>query len=107
MDGLLIVDKPVGPTSHEVVARVGLDYVKSQVVADAARRSALAQRLQFALQHYADPWSQRAAADAPEVLRREFEPLAAGPSRSCAVRGFGCARSILAAMKHWQAGAHV
>jgi nitrite reductase (NADH) large subunit len=63
------------------VARVGLDYVKKQVVADAANRKALAQRLAFALQDYADPWAARAAQDAPPELRREFEPICGGRRR--------------------------
>jgi nitrite reductase (NADH) large subunit len=63
------------------VARVGLDYVKKQVVADAAKRKALAQRLTFALQNYADPWAARAAQDSPPEMRREFEPISAGPRR--------------------------
>jgi nitrite reductase (NADH) large subunit len=61
------------------VARVGLDYVKTKVVADAAGRKALAQRLAFALQDYADPWAARAAQDTPQALRREFEPLPLPP----------------------------
>jgi nitrite reductase (NADH) large subunit len=58
------------------VARVGLDHVKKQVVADAVKRKALAERLRFALQGYTDPWSERAQQDTPRALRREFEPLA-------------------------------
>ena len=58
------------------VARVGLDQVKKQVVADAVKRKALAERLKFALQGYTDPWSERAQQDTPRALRREFEPLA-------------------------------
>jgi nitrite reductase (NADH) large subunit len=61
------------------VARVGLDYVRKQVVDDAAGRKTLAQRLVFALADYVDPWAQRAAADDPKALRREFEPLVAQP----------------------------
>jgi nitrite reductase (NADH) large subunit len=55
------------------VARVGLDYVKKQVVTDGARRAELAQRLGFALQGYADPWAERAATAAPASMRREFQ----------------------------------
>ena len=62
------------------VARVGLDYVKKQVVADAANRAVLAQRLRFALQNHVDPWAERAGDD-PAKLRREFEPLAAASDR--------------------------
>jgi nitrite reductase (NADH) large subunit len=39
------------------VARVGLDYVKSIVVEDAARRKELYERLLFSLQDYEDPWA--------------------------------------------------
>jgi nitrite reductase (NADH) large subunit len=58
------------------VARVGLDYVKQQVVQNASNRAALAQRLRFAVQGYVDPWSERAAEEAPVEMRREYEPLA-------------------------------
>ena len=44
------------------VARVGLDYVKSDVVEDAEKRKALYARLRFALQGEPDPWRERAAA---------------------------------------------
>jgi nitrite reductase (NADH) large subunit len=63
------------------VARVGLDYVKKQVVADAARRAELAQRLRFALQDYVDPWMERAASAAPAAIRREFQTIALPESR--------------------------
>jgi nitrite reductase (NADH) large subunit len=39
------------------VARVGLDYVKAQVVDNAARRAELYERLLYALQGYEDPWT--------------------------------------------------
>mgnify|MGYP003608107581 FL=1 len=54
------------------VARVGLDYVKSIVLEDAARRRELYERLLYALQNYEDPWS--AAVHNPAV-RREYEKL--------------------------------
>ena len=54
------------------VARVGLDYVKSIVLEDAARRRELYERLLYALQNYEDPWS--AAVHKPAV-RREYEKL--------------------------------
>lgn len=57
------------------VARVGLDYVKKQVVADGARRAELAQRLRFALQGYADPWAERSSPAAPVAMKQEFEIL--------------------------------
>ncbi|MEQ1881492.1 MAG: nitrite reductase large subunit NirB [Burkholderiales bacterium] len=46
------------------VARVGLDYVKQQVVEDAANRKALYQRLLFALQDEKDPWVERIKGEA-------------------------------------------
>jgi nitrite reductase (NADH) large subunit len=39
------------------VARVGLDYVKAQVVDNAARRAELYERLLYSLQGYEDPWA--------------------------------------------------
>ncbi|MEW5783271.1 MAG: nitrite reductase large subunit NirB [Pseudomonadota bacterium] len=39
------------------VARVGLDYVKAQVVDDPGRRAELYERLLYALQGYEDPWA--------------------------------------------------
>jgi nitrite reductase (NADH) large subunit len=53
------------------VARVGLDYCKSQVVADATRRRALWERLQFALRDQPDPWQVAGAG----ALAREFAAL--------------------------------
>ncbi|MGE3772275.1 MAG: nitrite reductase large subunit NirB [Gammaproteobacteria bacterium] len=54
------------------VARVGLDYCKTQIVDDAARRRALWERLQFALRDLPDPWlAPRDGAGA-----REFAALA-------------------------------
>ena len=53
------------------VQRVGLDYVKQRVVADADNRKALRERLLYALQGVVDPWQERAQGAA----RHEFEPL--------------------------------
>jgi nitrite reductase (NADH) large subunit len=53
------------------VQRVGLDYVKQRVVADADNRKALQQRLLYALQGVVDPWQERTQG----VARHEFEPL--------------------------------
>ena len=55
------------------IARVGLDHVKKRVVEDAAGRTALWERLQFALDGEPDPWfeSVRASVDV-----RQFEPVA-------------------------------
>lgn len=54
--------------------RVGLDYAKSRVVADATYRAQLYERLKFALSFETDPWAERIA---PTLARREFEPLTA------------------------------
>lgn len=43
------------------IARVGLDYVKAQVVDDANRRKALYERLLYSLQGLPDPWQARIA----------------------------------------------
>ena len=61
------------------VARVGLDYVKQRVVADARNREALAERLRFALQGYADPWSERTETAPRAGLLREYQPLSSDP----------------------------
>jgi nitrite reductase (NADH) large subunit len=54
------------------VNRVGLDYVKTRVLEDAANRKALWERLQFALDGEPDPWHEpeKAAVD-----MRQFIPL--------------------------------
>jgi nitrite reductase (NADH) large subunit len=52
------------------VDRVGLDYVKSKVVEDAANRKALYERLLYALQGYQDPWAERVE-ETPK--RRQYE----------------------------------
>ncbi|WP_395700639.1 nitrite reductase large subunit NirB [Aquabacterium sp.] len=54
------------------ISRVGLDYVKQQVLDDAERRKALWARLQFALDGEPDPWfeHEKAALDT-----RQFTPL--------------------------------
>ena len=51
------------------VERVGLDYVKQQVVQDAANRKALYERLLYALQDEKDPWAK------DNVNQREFAAL--------------------------------
>ncbi|MCB1964216.1 MAG: NAD(P)/FAD-dependent oxidoreductase, partial [Rhodocyclaceae bacterium] len=56
------------------IERVGLDYVKKQILDDEAKRKALYERLLFALQDYADPWQEHA--EKPE-LRRAFEDFVA------------------------------
>ncbi|TDR73322.1 nitrite reductase large subunit NirB [Paludibacterium purpuratum] len=53
------------------IARVGLDDIKARVVADAANRQALYQRLLFSLQGLPDPWGERVAGGA----KHEFIPL--------------------------------
>jgi nitrite reductase (NADH) large subunit len=54
------------------IQRVGLDYVKQRVVADAAGREALYERLLLALQDVPDPWQDPLAA---KVDPRQFETL--------------------------------
>ena len=54
------------------VARVGLDYVKQQMLDDAERRRELYQRLLFALQVEQDPWLERVQGKEAH----EFKPLA-------------------------------
>ena len=51
------------------VERVGIDYVKQQVVDDAANRKALYERLLYALQGAKNPWAKE------NVNAREFAPL--------------------------------
>jgi nitrite reductase (NADH) large subunit len=51
------------------VERVGLDYVKQQVVDDAANRKALYERLLFALQDAKNPWAKE------NINTREFAAL--------------------------------
>ena len=53
------------------VGRVGLDYVKAQVVDDLDNRRALAERLRFALQDAPDPWAEIVGGP----RRREFIPI--------------------------------
>ena len=64
------------------VSRVGLDYVKKRVVADAAGRKALAERLHFALQGYADPWAERTEPAARPALLREYQTLSPSEGES-------------------------
>ena len=53
------------------VQRVGMDYVKKRIVADAAGRKALHERLQDALRDEKDPWQERILGAAA----REFVPI--------------------------------
>ena len=55
------------------VGRVGLDYVKKQVLENAENRAALWARLQFSLDGEPDPWHELRKA---RVDQRQFEPLA-------------------------------
>jgi nitrite reductase (NADH) large subunit len=55
------------------VTRVGLDYVKKEMLDNAARRMALWERLQFTLDGEPDPWHQMQEA---RVDVRQFEPVA-------------------------------
>jgi nitrite reductase (NADH) large subunit len=54
------------------VARIGLDAVKERIVADAAGRQALWERLQFALDGEPDPWHEPARAG---VDLRQYIPI--------------------------------
>jgi nitrite reductase (NADH) large subunit len=54
------------------IARVGMDYVKQQVVEDAANRKALHERLLFALSGEKDPWKERVE---KSEKTREFEAI--------------------------------
>ncbi len=56
------------------VGRVGLDFVKKQVLDDAVHRKALWERLQFALDGEPDPWFEHAKA---QVDLRQFAPVSA------------------------------
>ena len=53
------------------IARVGLDYVKRKIVEDAANRSALYERLLYALEGLPDPWQARIKGQ----HEREYIPL--------------------------------
>ncbi|MFK0379545.1 nitrite reductase large subunit NirB [Pandoraea sp. NPDC090278] len=55
------------------IDRVGLDYVKQRVVADAANRRALYERLLFSLDGLPDPWQARING----VQANEYKPLTA------------------------------
>jgi nitrite reductase (NADH) large subunit len=55
------------------VNRVGLTYVKAQILQDAARRTALWERLQFSLDGEPDPWFEH---DKAKVDLRQFQPAA-------------------------------
>lgn len=57
--------------SVHYIARVGLEYIKAKVVADAANRQALYQRLLFSLQGLPDPWAARIAG----AQKNEFIPI--------------------------------
>jgi len=56
------------------IARVGLDYVKKKILEDEAGRKALWEKLQFALDGAADPWS---ASQAASVDTRQFASISA------------------------------
>ncbi|MDO8261935.1 MAG: nitrite reductase large subunit, partial [Gallionella sp.] len=53
------------------VQRVGMDYVKKRIVADAAGRQTLHERLEDALRDEKDPWQERVRG----VEAREFVPI--------------------------------
>lgn len=54
------------------IARVGLDYVKQQILENAARREELYQRLLFSLEGEVDPWHEPEKA---QVDTRQFERI--------------------------------
>jgi len=54
------------------IERVGLEYVKKRVLADAEGRKAAYERLLFALQGATDPWAERVKKPA---LQKEFEVI--------------------------------
>ena len=58
------------------VSRVGLEYCKSKVVADAENRNALYERLQFSLSGEPDPWRANAEQQFGTTPKKEFETLA-------------------------------
>ena len=55
------------------ITRVGLEYVKEQVLGDAERRRALYERLQFAMMEVPDPWAEPEQA---HIDQRQFAPVA-------------------------------
>ena len=58
---------------HKWLARVGLDWVRAQVVDDPANRAALVARFDHSQRiHQKDPWAERARGGE----RHEFAPLA-------------------------------
>jgi nitrite reductase (NADH) large subunit len=61
--------------------RVGLDHAKAQVVDNPARRQALWERLQFALDGAVDPWLASLEAN---VDVRQFTPIAIAPATTTA-----------------------
>ena len=56
------------------VHRVGMEYVKEKVVANADNRKALYARLRFAVADYQDPWAERASG---AVAKEDFFALTA------------------------------
>ncbi len=59
---------------YKWIKKVGLDWVKEQIVEDAENRKALAERFHYSQQFFqVDPWAERAVKG---VDKHEFEPLA-------------------------------
>ena len=58
-------------TAH-YIDRVGLDYIKQEVVENAERRKELYERLLYSLKDLPDPWAARIAG----AQKHEFQPLA-------------------------------
>ncbi|HRH75530.1 MAG TPA: nitrite reductase large subunit, partial [Zoogloea sp.] len=55
--------------------RVGMEHVRQRVLEDAESRSALLERLLFALQDYTDPWAQICEDPSGGPRKREFETI--------------------------------
>ncbi|HBQ35916.1 MAG TPA: nitrite reductase large subunit [Rhodobacteraceae bacterium] len=59
---------------HKWIAKVGLDWIKEQVVEDLENRAALAERFRYSQKFYqVDPWAERARQG---VDSHEFKPMA-------------------------------
>jgi len=63
------------------IERVGLDYIRAQVVDDAARRQALFERLLYSLEGLQDPWEARIGG----ARREEYQPLKITPPATAVV----------------------
>jgi nitrite reductase (NADH) large subunit len=57
------------------IERVGMDYIRQQVLDDPGNRRKLFDRLLYSLEGLPDPWAQRIAERDSEKRRREYQPL--------------------------------